>query len=723
MNRWERWLLCLLLLLCTASVTVLVRRYWLQSTLLAPKSGGTYIEGSVGALRPLNPWFIVENDVNHDIVSLIFAGLLRYNPQTRKIEEDVATMQVKESRIYTVRLKDDLFWHDSTEESPHPVTADDVVFTFTAIQDPSFPNDLLRQNFRGVRVEKVDNRTVRFTLEEPYSFFPSNLTLGLLPKRSFDGIPLSKLDQATDFGFAPVGAGPYKLKTIIRSDLSTEVTLERFARSLPPVFRLDRIVLRVFPDYSSLLSDLRNLQGIRVVPRNKDGEPIVPSRFSALQYSLPQYVALFFNLDRPVLEDQKLRVGLQLGTDKRAIAEAIHESVLVDTPLLELDTSDWRFKFDPDAAQGALLASKWNLPERVRLQRILEQDEANKAGLLHPDPIVQLREGGVLTLSGSYGIIPRDARVNGISLQPVTGSGSWRVDLPHLVGTGAIVAGTNLIKITAGKNRIVDSFYLEGAADGAQAERLRQERALARLYVETKTLPENDPHTLRITDVIVDQGILRRRVRNDPQSIRINERGEQLELRLLTSDLPPSYRMVADEVAKQWSALGVRVTVDAASGEEFAERLLRRDYDVLLFGQSLLDNLDSFPYWHSSGVQKLTSGEKDLRRDAYNLSQYVSFTADALLTTIRRTDDEKERMEALAQLRTVLKEDVPAIFLYSPVYIFAHHRDILGIELGNLSLHSDRFLTLYKWYVKQERIFRPGKGWSGFFPWLLRSAF
>jgi peptide/nickel transport system substrate-binding protein len=213
MTRWERWVLSLLVVLFLLSGVGLVRLFWLKNSMLVPASGGTYIEGSVGELLPLNPWFIVQNDVNRDIVSLVFSGLLRYNPQTKKIEEDLATMKVSsDAKTYTLTLKEKLFWHDSTEKSPHPITADDVVFTFKTIQDAAFPNPLLQQNFRGVTVEKVDDRTVKFTLDEAYSFFPSNLTLGLLPAKSFDGIPPGKMDQTVDFGYAPVGAGPYKVK-------------------------------------------------------------------------------------------------------------------------------------------------------------------------------------------------------------------------------------------------------------------------------------------------------------------------------------------------------------------------------------------------------------------------------------------------------------------------------------------------------------------------------
>lgn len=720
MTRWERWILSLLFLLLVTSTVGLTRLFYLRNTVLVPAKGGTYIEGSVGELLPLNPWFIVQNDVNRDIVSLVFSGLLRYNPQSEKIEEDLATMtSSKDAKVYTLRLKDDLYWHDSTEEDPHPVTVDDVLFTFKTVQDSQFPNALFTQNFRGVTIDKVDERTVRFSLEEPYSFFPSNLTLGLLPKRAFEGIPVNRLDQTIDFGYAPIGAGPYKVKSIVRTDLSTEVTLERFDRPLEPAHRLDRVVFRIFSDYSSLLSDLRTLEGVRLVPRNSDGAPIIPKRFTPLTYSLPQYVALFFNMDRPALQDQKLRVGLQQGTDKQELVDAIHESIIVDTPLLEIDTTDWRYKFDSDAAQGALLASRWNLPERVRLQRLLEQEDANVAGLIHPEPIVLLEKNGVFTLSGAYASIPRDAKINGNPIRPSpTSSDSWFVDLPMYEGTGALLPGENLVKVTTTKSHIVDSFYITGTKDPREYGRAVEERRLALLYRDTKNGPV-DGTQVTIADLALEDGRLRKRTSGDPVSTRINEKGEPLTLRLLTTDSPASYPAVAERVKKQWASLGVQIEVQiAATPQEFQDRLLRRDYDVLLFGQSLLDNLDSFPYWHSSGIQKLTGQDKDLRQDAYNLSQYVSFRADTQLEIVRRTTDERERKAALTSLQEILRDDAPAIFLYSPMYVFAHRSDIFGIELGSLSLHSDRFLTLYKWYVKREREFNEGKSWWSFFGWI-----
>ena len=719
----QRTLLIALGITFMLALIVVLNRFYYSSTVKTPDIGGTYIEGSVGDMQPLIPWFTVQNDVNRDIVSLVFSGLLKYDPDTKKIRDDLATLLVSNGgRIYTVKLKEGIVWHDHTPENPHPVTADDVVFTFSSIQQPDFPNPVLQQNFLGVEIEKIDDRTVQFRLDEPYSFFASNLTLGLIPERSFAGISPSKFDQVLDFGFGPIGAGPYSFKSLVQTELSTEITLERFERPIKPEFRLKQIIFRIFPDYNTLLADIRNLDGVRTVPKSNNNEYMVPRQFTIEEYSLPQYVALFFNMDHAIFQDQKLRLGLQLGTDKQSLVEAINQSLIVDTPLLELDLSDWRYQYDPNAAQGAFFASNWHLPEKVRLQRLLEIREANTVGVLQIAPIVLLDTGAVLTVTGSLVDADIGSTLNGIPIgQHPTQTGAWIAALPSHGGTGSLSIGMNLVRLLDEDESPIDSFYVWRTTSGRDYKLASQEQDLVEAFVHTRdddTVPEEKQIT--VSDLYLERGMLRKRLSTDPNDIRINDDGDRLTLTLLTSPSPPQYRVLAEEIKRQWAALGVHVGIlIPETREEFETKLLARDYDVLLFGQSLLDNLDAYPYWHSSGLQKVTDSKFDLRIDAYNLSQYFSIAADGLLEIIRETGDDAERADALAELREVLKEDIPAVFLYSPLYAFAYNEDVKGVETSAFSLHSDRFTTLHNWYLKENRIFKPGKSWWSFFPWLI----
>ncbi|HCI03691.1 MAG: ABC transporter substrate-binding protein [Candidatus Peribacteraceae bacterium] len=720
---WERLVLLVAVFAFTLSFIVLLYKFWKDNTHLVPAFGGTYIEGSVGELQTINPWFSVTNDVNRDIVSLVFSGLLRYNPETQLIEDDLANLEVSsDNRIYTLTLKDDIHWHDSTKENPHLVTPEDVIFTFQTIQDPEFPNTLLRQNYLGVDMEKLDDRKIRFKLSESYSFFPSNLTLGILPKRSFEGIPISKLDQTLDFGFNPIGAGPYVFKSFIQTELSSEVTLERFERDIDKeeVFHLNQIIFRIFPDYTTLLSDIRNLDGVRHVPRNENGEPIIPRKFTATEYSLPQYVALFLNMERPILSDKLLRTGLQLGTNKQEIVDEISESLIVDTPLLEIDLADWRYKSDMQAAQGALFESDWHLPEKVRLQHLLEMRDANEVGALKIEPIVLMDTGAALTITGSIADAPIGSTLNSIPIvNHPTESGAWIISLPTLGNTGSIKLGTNSIKLQNSEGETIDSFYLWRTDKTKDFKRADEEQNLLERFIKTRDENLVGEQAVSFRDLYREKGMLRRRLSTDPYDIRVNEAGDKLSLTLMTSANPPQYEKIAKVIQKQWEPLGIHIAIVVPeSRDKFEEKLLSRDYDILLFGQSLLDNLDSYPYWHSSGKQKLTGERSDLRLDAYNLSQYTSLEADTLLESIRQTSNESERSTSLEELREVLKNDVPAIFLYAPLYTFAYDKDVRGVALKNLSLHSDRFLTLHNWFIKQERVFKAGKNWWSFPGWM-----
>ncbi len=728
MSKTERIVLSVLVFVLVVSLAMLVRSFMRENTKYVGVEGGTYIEGSVGEVLPLNPWFTTSNDVTHDIVSLIFSGLMKYDPISQKVIDDLATVESsRDNRIYTATLRDGLLWHDSTAENPHPVTADDVLFTFATIQSQGFQNPILQQNFKGVDIEKINERTVRFKLSKPYSFFTSNLTLGLLPKKSFEGVSPETMRDTLDFGLHPVGAGPYEFVSILQTDLSTEVTLKKFKRNSMPPYNIDRVVFRVFSDYPSLLTDIMNLSGVRLVPRNAEGLPILPKNFKAMPFTLPQYVGLFFNLDRPIPADPNVRLGLQLGTNKKDIVKSIHEANIIDTPLLEINLGDWRYEFDAKAAQGAFFESSWNMPEKVRLQKLLEQREANALGPLKSvNRVVYLGTGAELVLTGSVANLKFPLWVNdfktstGSSPMGRSGTGVWTVKIPAGNGmSGTLKLGVNIVKMTDEKGDIVDSAFLERFLTSGELALAQEEQRLVDSFLTSKKLPADDPKKITVNDMYLDNGFLRKKKENDPPHTRINERGKELTITILTSSKPDNYPKIAALLQKQWSALGAKVILDIPKDtKEFQEKMLKRQYDVILFGQSLFDNLDSYPYWHSSQIQEREDPKK-MRLDAFNLSQYASFDVDVLLAKIRETGEGKSRQAALASLEEILKKDRPAIILYTPLYIFGYNQNVHGISIGKLALYADRFGTFAQWYVSEKREFLPGKSWLSFLPWIL----
>ena len=114
-----------------------------------------YTEGYVGEMRLLNPVFSDMNEVDRDISSLIFSGLMRYSPKDEAVIQDMADLKVSEDKkTYTFTLKPHVKWHDGED-----LTASDVYFTFhDVIQSPDFGNPLLRANFDGVLVKQIDDQ-------------------------------------------------------------------------------------------------------------------------------------------------------------------------------------------------------------------------------------------------------------------------------------------------------------------------------------------------------------------------------------------------------------------------------------------------------------------------------------------------------------------------------------------------------------------------------------
>lgn len=217
-----------------------------------------------------------------------------------------------------------------------------------------------------------------------------------------------------------------------------------------------------------------------------------------------------------------------------------------------------------------------------------------------------------------------------------------------------------------------------------------------RVRIDTPLLELNQDEWLYNSDVTEAQGALYDAgwTLNEGESVRSNSSGEPLSLRLLRRDFSVENtvqeevsQVTADMIASQLAAVGVEVTVESYALAELEEKIKTRDYDLLLYGQSLGYNQDTFAYWHSSQV-----GETGL-----NLSNYQNPEADFLIESIRGTFDHDKKQELLQDLAETITSDVPAVFLYTPSYYYVVDTKITGIDFLKLLLPKDRFSTIHLW--------------------------
>lgn len=320
-------------------------------------ASGVYNEGFVGQFKRLNPLFGAYNEVDQDVSRLLFSGLTKYEPLTQSFVADLAEYSIStDGLIYTFVLGDGVTWHDGI-----PATAEDVYFTYhDVVQSPFFTNPLLQQSFAGVTVTQIDSKTVTFTLQEANSFFVANTTLGILPKHLLVDTPVEQLSQAS-FNQAPVGTGPFMMKGSIHyggSDTS-DVVLERYDAYYGTQPQIKMLHFFAFPDYETLHESLGFLRGIGKINSFYRSDFVVDDRFNYLEYTLPQYTALFFNTDRPFLQRKQVRLALLKAIDKQALITTLGSGQPIDTPLLQLDQNAWLHQPNVTEAQGALYDAGW----------------------------------------------------------------------------------------------------------------------------------------------------------------------------------------------------------------------------------------------------------------------------------------------------------------------------------------------------------------------------
>ncbi len=169
-----------------------------------------------------------------------------------------------------------------------------------------------------------------------------------------------------------------------------------------------------------------------------------------------------------------------------------------------------------------------------------------------------------------------------------------------------------------------------------------------------------------------------------------------LEFSIAIPDIP-ELKAAAEHLKADWEAVGARVTLRIFEPATFtAEILAPRKYDVLFFGQIIGRTPDPFAYWHSS--QRNAPG--------LNVALYANKKVDKMLEDARKERDELTRTLLLQSFVTELQTDIPAVFVYSPDFLYATGGTVKGQHMGPITTESERFLDIENWYIDSERVWK-----------------
>ena len=180
--------------------------------------------------------------------------------------------------------------------------------------------------------------------------------------------------------------------------------------------------------------------------------------------------------------------------------------------------------------------------------------------------------------------------------------------------------------------------------------------------------------------------------------------GQPLVFPLLT-DNSPVRRAVAEEIARQWSAIGVRIVIEPVEPPEMQRRLEAREFTIALHGwQRLGSDPDVFELWHSSQADR-----------GRNYAGLADATIDELLASARKIYDIVDRAELYREFQERWVELAPGIILYQPILFHATVAD-LGDTIAvppdaAASPHlligrEGRFVNVNRWYLRSAREIR-----------------
>lgn len=306
-----------------------------------PTNGGTYREGLLGYPKFINPILGYANDVDRDLIKLIYSGLMRFDAEGNLVPDLAEDFSVQNNgKTYIFYLRKNILWHDNT-----PLTADDVLFTIKLIQNPRYESPL-RFNWEGVSVRKIDDWTIEFSLNTAYALFMTNTTVEILPQHIWQGVSPEDF-LSLDKNNHTIGSGSFKLREIKISrgeEIIQQIILEKNDNYYLKKPYLDKLIFNFYNSEASLIDAYKKgeIDGFSLMSSFNQQEVELLKRANIYYPLLPRYFALFFNQSHNILKNKSLRTALAYATNKDRIIKEIfnNEATKIEIPVFFLEDDE-----------------------------------------------------------------------------------------------------------------------------------------------------------------------------------------------------------------------------------------------------------------------------------------------------------------------------------------------------------------------------------------------
>jgi peptide/nickel transport system substrate-binding protein len=295
----------------------------------------------------------------------VFESLLEYDLDELKLRPLLAEgyQMSDDGMIITFRLRPDVHFSDGV-----PITTDDIIFTYQTLKNPKIDAAPAANYYIRVKdVVKVDDRTVKFEMSEPY-FKALEIagTLPIIPKHIYN---FTDPKQFNDRRSDPVGSGPYVFE---KWDVGRQIVVRRNERYWGQRPKLEKIVFRIITNDIAALQSLRSHEVDMTEPTS---EPFIElsknetfkKDFQCLSYWSPMggYSYIGWNNDSSFFKDKRVRLAMTHMINREYIRQYISKGLpeIVAGPFYVLgkqnDPNIKPWPYDLDKAKQLLDETGW----------------------------------------------------------------------------------------------------------------------------------------------------------------------------------------------------------------------------------------------------------------------------------------------------------------------------------------------------------------------------
>jgi peptide/nickel transport system substrate-binding protein len=301
------------------------------------------------------------------VVNNIFEPMIDYEPDDFKFRGVLAEKFSisDDGLVIYFKLRDNICFSDG-----HPITTNDVIFTFKTITDPNIDALQYANYFRDVdHYEKINDKEIKFYMKRVYF-----LSLGYLGGITIYPEHIYKYKNAREFNErrgAPIGSGPYVFE---KWDVGRQLVLRRNENYWGPKPKVKKIVFTFITNTTAELQALLSgqIDYIRPVPdqyAEKSNDENFKKKFYCLSYwdaANTGYFWIGWNEARPFFADKKVRLAMTYLIDREAIKEHILRNPEAQIPTgpfyiygLQNDPNIKPWPYDPEKAKRLLDEAGW----------------------------------------------------------------------------------------------------------------------------------------------------------------------------------------------------------------------------------------------------------------------------------------------------------------------------------------------------------------------------